>query len=459
MIEKYDVEVVDGVIVTHAKFWDDCEHKLGKYMGESDYDIVVNDDMDFYAPSSNVHGNDDPEDLIMFKFRKGVFDTSEQRGAYEGLVGAAQPTQNRGLASGPRGLSQGGRDWVTEEQVEIMNHFIHGSESSLFDDDSVDPVQKIRDKYLNGKYDESRGKVWLRTKIYDSGYNYSTFFKDVVDDWSKMDVDKASINAKLVKETYISDTSYANAVLSGIAGFFDRYPRIPFGRATSYTEFNYDTYKKCYPFMEKLSDKFEELLPRRYSYQKKQADKLDDRFRVGGKSTVFTTVTVNKNFRTACHRDAGDLNDGFSNLTVIAKDKEWEGGYLVLPEFRVAINIRPGDLLLVNNHAGIHGNTEIKPPEGKRIEDMERISLVCYFREKMLQLGSKEYEDTRRAYVDFRRLNSDHPLWRPLWNGISPGQWDKKEWYDFLEDELGREVVLKYHPEAFEKSSTLEEFF
>ena len=108
-----------------------------------------------------------------------------------------------------------------------------------------------------------------------------------------------------------------------------------------------------------------------------------------GNDTPFTTVTVNKNFRTAAHRDAGDLHEGFSNLTVVAKgDQQWTGGYLVLPEFRVAINIRPGDLLLINNHAGIHGNTELLPPEGKTLADMERISLVCYFRENMLKLGS-----------------------------------------------------------------------
>jgi len=455
--KSYDVKVVGDVIIVHSKFWHDCEHKIGKYMEESDYDIVVNDDMDFYAPSSNVHGDDDPEDLIMFKFRKDVFSKEEQLGAYEGLVGAATLTQNRGLAAGPRGATQGGRDWVTDEQLEIMNHFIHGGVSTLFEDDT-DPIEKIRSKNRK-KGDESRGQVWLRTKISDGGYNYKSFFNDITEEWKVMSREDASKEAELIKNTFISDTSYANAVLSGIAGFFDRYPRIPFGRATSYTEFNYDTYKKCYPFTTRLSEKFEELLPRRFAYQKEQADKLDEQFRVGGKRTVFTTITVNKNFRTACHRDAGDLNDGYSNLTVIAKDKDWEGGYLVLPEFRVAINIRPGDLLLVNNHAGIHGNTEMIPPEGKSIEDMERISLVMYFREKMLLLGTKDYEDSRRDYVDSRRLNKDHRLWKPLWNGISSNMWEEEEWYNFLRKNNKSEYLNKYHPKANEKQSTLEGFF
>ena len=33
--------------------------------------------------------------------------------------------------------------------------------------------------------------------------------------------------------------------------------------------------------------------------------------------TAFSTITINRNFRTALHRDAGDYKDGFGNLTVI----------------------------------------------------------------------------------------------------------------------------------------------
>ena len=273
-----------------------------------------------------------------------------------------------------------------------------------------------------------------------------------------MTPEEASKHASFLKKSFISDTTYANQVLSGIAGFFDRYPRIPYGRATSYTEKNYSTYEKCYPFMVQLADTFKELLPRRHGVQEREANKLDSRFRVAGKETPFTTITVNKNFRTAAHRDAGDLHEVFSNLTGVANDKEWQGGYLVLPEYRVAINIRPGDLLLINNHDGIHGNTEMLPPEGKTVEEMERISLVCYFREKMLELGSWEYEKARYDYVESRRKDSSHSLWHKLWNGVSPSMWDNQEWYDYLESELGETVLQKYHPEAMSNNS-LEDFF
>jgi hypothetical protein len=93
------------------------------------------------------------------------------------------------------------------------------------------------------------------------------------------------------------------------------------------------------------------------------------------------------------------------------------------------------------------------------IEDpeAERISFVSYFREKMLELGSWEYESTRKNYVADRRKNKDHPLQRELWNGISEKMWQETEWYDYLESKLGKDQLYKYHPEA--SKSSLENFF
>lgn len=452
--------IVDVDVIT-ATEWINCEDKLGQYMEDSDYDLLIESDTDFYSPTP--FGEQNGEGNVIFKYRRNVFTQEEQQGAYEGLLEAAQPTQNRGMAAGTARGKQGGtaesdkgRDWVTACHLEVLDYFMN-ERKSLFDDGGVDA---IIEKYKGKDNEDTRGMVWLRTKVTDAGYNYSTFFPAKVEEWKSMPSADAAKDATLVRKTYISDTTYANAVNSGIAGFFDRYPRIPYGRATAYTEHNKERYEKCYPFMRKLSNEFEEYLPERYAVQKSCADKLDSRFLVAGDDTPFTTITVNKNFRTAAHRDAGDLNEGFSNLTVVAKgDQQWTGGYLVLPEFRVAINIRPGDLLLINNHAGIHGNTELKPPEGKELADMERISLVCYFRENMLKLGSWEYETIRREFVDYRRLNKEHQLWKPLWNGVSPSMWESDEWYDYLLELGGEDMLKKYHPEAVEEKTSLESFF
>jgi hypothetical protein len=205
-----------------------------------------------------------------------------------------------------------------------------------------------------------------------------------------------------------------------------------------------------FPFLQQLAKGFKDLLPNRYAEQAKAASKIDKRFLVP--DTPFTTVTVNKTFRTAAHYDAGDLNAGLSNLLTLSNDGKYTGGYLIAPEYRIAINPRPGDLLLINNHEVMHGNTPIVCEEGS-----ERISVVVYFREKMLELGSKEYEECRYEYVESRKNNKEHPEWRYLWNGISEGMWKSDEWYDYCGTNLGEEVLMKEHPESA-KLNTLEGF-
>jgi hypothetical protein len=54
----------------------------------------------------------------------------------------------------------------------------------------------------------------------------------------------------------------------------------------------------------------------------------------------------------------------------------------------------------------MHGNTQIELMD----EEAERISLVVYFREKMAELGSKQYEDCRYEFVEQRRLNKEPGL-------------------------------------------------
>jgi hypothetical protein len=55
-----------------------------------------------------------------------------------------------------------------------------------------------------------------------------------------------------------------------------------------------------------------------------------------------------------------------------------------------------------------------------------------YFRESMLECGSKKYEEARRSFVYMRRDNKEHPSWREGWNGVSPGMWDTEEWGEYL---------------------------
>jgi len=451
----------EGQVIYTAMFIEKDEDVLGKFVDESSYDILVDHDADFYLPAEiGVDGSGDTslnESRLAFKFRKNVFTEEEQKGAFEGLYGAAIESNNRGLAAGPRESSQGARDWVTAFQSDILDYYAKGQPATF-----GDGLQDIIEKHKTVK-DETRGSVWLRTKVEPEFGDYKTFFPNLMERLAELSIVEAKEYATKIKDTFISDTSYATAIWSGIAGFYGRYPRIPYGRPTAYTDHNREDFEKCYPFARKLDQEMARMVPNRYAAQKKFADRLDKRFLIG-EDTTFTTITVNttqsdRNARMACHRDAGSLNEGYSNLTVITKDgKDWKGGYLVTPEVRAAINVRPGDLLLIDNMRIIHGNTPIETPDSGA-ENMLRMSLVFYFREDMDKLGSFEYESLRRQFVDDRRLNEKHELWRPYWNGVSPSMWDTEEWYDYCKTNGGEDMLNQYHPETLKEESSLESFF
>ena len=436
------------VKVVHMSEKHNCEHLLGQFLDERHYDHVIEEDYDAYMSSDcDLEEKDNSNNIanekkIIFKFRKNFFSKHEQEQAYLGLRDAATPSENRGLAAGmEKNKNLGNREWITEYQFDVLDYFLDPKTS--FD---ADPIDALKEKYKNNKHVSiAKNKIWRLNATKRDNFVFDEWVERV----RRLPVPEMIKQARKVEKEYVSVTVYANSVNSGIAGWFDRYPRIPYGRATTYTRDNPEKFAMAYPFLQSLAKGFETLLPWRYNNQMQAAKKIDSSFLVPG--TPFTTITVNKTFRTAAHRDAGDLNAGLSNLLVLSNGGNFTGGYLIAPEYRVAINVRPGDLLLINNHEVIHGNTPIVLGDGKA----ERVSLVCYFRENMLLLGSKEYEDCRGEFVNLRKLNKEHSghfyedgTVRPLWNGITPGMWDSQEWYDYCETKLGRETLLKYHPEA-----------
>ena len=423
----------------------DSEETLGSFVGKQYYDRVIETDCDLYAES--LDGSLSEENII-FKYRKNTFTKEECEAAYAGLRAAATESQNRGMAAGPRGEVLGqdkrqNRDWVTAEQLEILSFLARPL--NTIDDGTT--IETIKEDNKGPSKEETRGQVWLRSEVTKLYPEYHGWFDKWLSNAVKMPREQQIHDANFIIKNYISDTNYAQSVMSGIAGYFDRYPRIPYGRATSYTEKHYDTFAKCYPYINKLNDQFAKLIPGRWKAQNEQASRLDRRFLIS--DTVFTTLTVNHNWRTACHRDAGDLTTGFSNICGVTgpEGKGWRGGQFILPEYRIAINLQPGDMLLVNNHEGIHGNDELIG------DDNDRMTIVAYFREKMVDLKSYDYEFLRKKYIDERRLNKDHRLQRNLWNGVNAGMWEEQEWYDYM----------KAHnmPDPYEKEKqvTLDSFF
>ena len=184
----------------------------------------------------------------------------------------------------------------------------------------------------------------------------------------------------------VANTNERNTVNSGIVGYFDRGPRFPFCRQTAWFSENFNKFSKAYPFIKTINELFREACQEKYEAQKKHTDKTLSDWILG--DTVFSTITVNKNFRTSLHKDAGDCIDGLGNLAVLSAGN-YEGAYTVIPRYRVAFDVRSGDVCFFNVHE-YHGNTAIKANLA-----YERISIVCYFREKMVHCLSAEEELSR----------------------------------------------------------------
>jgi hypothetical protein len=399
------------------------ESLLGTFLDETHYDLLINEDCDVYKPlehTVDAEGNEitNGEHNLLLRFRKGVFSEDLVKGAYEGLREAAGESQNRGVAAGPRTEKSTGRDWVTSLQERLID-ILSGSMNTVTSDD---PIAEAYEKFNENPNEVgSRGRVWLTLKR-PKDFNFDTWVLKT----SKLSYEERIKQVEMIND-WISDTSYANPVFSGIAGSYDKYPRIPYCRLTAFTANNKEKFERAIPFIEAVSDQFQKLVPGRFEVQKEAMSHLDPAFRIG--NSVYTTVTVNKNYRTAAHRDAGDFKGGFGNLTTTSNGVDWDGCYLIFPEYRAAVNVKPGDFLAMDIHE-IHGNTPISSESGLH----ERISIVCYMREKMAECGSKLYEDTRFNFVEYRRTNKSHPLWYDRWNGVSVGMWESEEWYKYLVD-------------------------
>lgn len=164
-------------------------------------------------------------------------------------------------------------------------------------------------------------------------------------------------------------------VNSGLVGSFERTARLPYCRKCAWNADYPEKFSKILPLVQEASNVFAANCRDRYDVQKSFVDRTHPDWIVPG--TVYTTLTINKNFRTACHLDAGDLVEGFSNILVI-RQGVFKGGYLVLPNYRVAVALDTHDLLMFDAHE-FHGNTQIIP----MTKDAERCSIVLYYREKM----------------------------------------------------------------------------
>ena len=180
-------------------------------------------------------------------------------------------------------------------------------------------------------------------------------------------------------------TISTNSAVSGVVGFYDRYARNPFCRTTAFSARHPELYSQAVPYLRSVSEEFRRLHEERWATQRAICDATEPDWIIPG--TVFTTITVNKNWQTAVHQDKGDYAAGFGVMTAFDVG-DYDGALLAFPGFSpvVGIDMRACDILLADVHEW-HGNT----PFVGRVP-YERLSLVCYYREKMQHCRDREAE-------------------------------------------------------------------
>jgi hypothetical protein len=214
----------------------------------------------------------------------------------------------------------------------------------------------------------------------------------------------------------------AKPVMSSILGSFEASGFYKYCRLTSWTAGEMESrWPTLLPLFQTIAGHFREYVPDRFQAQMKAVDGCAPDWIIDG--TPFTTITVNNTYSTGVHQDKGDLDEGFSCLAV-ARRGEFTGGVLTFPEYRVAVDMQDGDLILMDAHAW-HGNTAIRcgckdeHTQGHLVDRVltdgpcpdcgaERISVVCYFRTNMTKCGDLPAEQQRAV------------AWAERWNETKP---------------------------------------
>ena len=211
-------------------------------------------------------------------------------------------------------------------------------------------------------------------------------------------ITSGSSHKRIRKDGSVSKITIGNKVYSGNVGYMDANAMVPYCRTTAFGRKYFNEFKAGIPFVEAIDKLYAELAPEHYKTQKMYAEATNPSYVIS--NTAFTTVTVNKNFRTALHKDSGDLPQGFGNL-IAYREGSWEGGYFMLPEFGIGVDLCNTDVLFVDVHRW-HCNTEFINCSS----DWKRISFVLYYREMMLKCDapSKELERIKLDKNGFFRM-------------------------------------------------------
>jgi hypothetical protein len=367
--------MVKKIIVKKILTDEEVASHEGKWVDESFIqNPIIKSDTDVYYLDDN-----DTEKLLL-KFRKKVISDKLIDIGWKSYKDLAKASRGRGASAGP--ISTESQYWKKRRIVKTKKWSTgyltpRGNElyDSYIDKSLEDLLDLCKEKNIKLKGGEEKEEIVIALVTKDGG------------------VSKMKVN---------------NQVASNPIGYYEgakNFADLPC-RLTHFTRTNFEKYNEGLKFLQRIDKLFQRLIPEAHHRQLKRAD-TKPHLKIP--KTSFSTITINRNFRTALHRDAGDFREGFGNLTVIERGK-YHGGYTVFPQFGVGIDLRNNDFVAMDVHQW-HSNTPIyETDEDKAYNETldddyhdnpdvgtaglykkyTRLSFVCYLREKIANCPNKE---------------------------------------------------------------------
>ena len=277
------------------------------------------------------------------------------------------------------------------------------SDCDIYDSETGKKILSFRKKPLTGGEEQLKNFVKLAKPSRGRGPSAGPIDPESVY-WKK----RTLIDTKISSTGYLkpdgtpSKMKVSNSVFSTPVGYFSAIKNLGVNlpcRLTGATQLHLAEYEGTIPYIEQISSMYRELNGDAYEYQMARAIQRP-KFKIG--TTPFSTVTINRTFRTGLHQDAGDYG-GVACLSVL-QHGEYNGGIFLIPAYGIGVDLRHEDVLVADVHQ-FHANTELwtTPEQDARNAllpkihndnpavgilgsgtDYTRISLVCYLREKVI---------------------------------------------------------------------------
>ena len=353
----------------------------GTWIEESHIKLpIIKTDTDVYRL------DDDGNEILLLKFRKRVISDKLIDIGWKSYKDLAKASRGRGASAGP--INPTSQYWGKRNLVKT-NKWSTGY---------LTPTgNQLKEELDNLSLEEFKNR-------YNQEFEGALEVQEVQED-----IDREELTHAIIKQKNgISKMKVNNQVASNPIGYYEsanNFAKLPC-RLTHFTRTNYEKYNQGLKFIQRIDKLFQKLIPEAHQ---KQLERANTKAHLKIPKTSFSTITINRNFRTALHRDAGDFKEGFGNLTVIERGK-YHGGYTVFPQYGVGINLRNNDFCAMDVHQW-HSNTPIYETEEDKAynETLEqdyhdnpevgteglytnytRLSFVCYLREKIAKCPNKQ---------------------------------------------------------------------